>query len=90
MLLISPVALLLAGGVVSVAAQQGYGTHNDTSPGGDDLASPGGDDLASAPYSTSLLSLSTRVYSNGFVVSLAYFFVLARENIYLRRRGFEP
>jgi hypothetical protein len=82
MLLISPVALLLAGGVVSVAAQQGYGTHNDTSPGGDDLAS--------APYSTSLLSLSTRVYSNGFVVSLAYFFVLARENIYLRRRGFEP
>jgi hypothetical protein len=47
MLFSSPLAKLLAGGVASVVAQQGYGNANHTSPGGNES-------LANAPYSTLL------------------------------------
>jgi hypothetical protein len=44
----SSLGLLLAGGVVSVVAQDGYGNTNHTAPGGNES-------LANAPYSTSPL-----------------------------------
>jgi hypothetical protein len=50
MLFSSSLGLLLAGGVGSVVAQDGYGNTNHTAPGGNDS-------LANAPYSTSLPSL---------------------------------
>lgn len=63
MLCSSSLALLLAGGVVSVVAQDGYGNTNHTAPGGNDS-------LANAPYSTSLLSsflyTSSRVCVRGW------------------------
>jgi hypothetical protein len=46
MLFSSSLGLLLAGGVVSVVAQDGYGNTNHTAPGGNES-------LANAPYSTS-------------------------------------
>jgi hypothetical protein len=49
-MLFSSSLALLAGGVVSVVAQGGYGNTNHTAPGGNDS-------LANAPYSTSLLPL---------------------------------
>jgi hypothetical protein len=45
MLFSSSLWLLLAGGVVSVVAQDGYGNTNHTAPGGNES-------LANAPYST--------------------------------------
>lgn len=44
MLFSSSLGLLLAGGVGSVVAQDGYGNTNHTAPGGNDS-------LANAPYS---------------------------------------
>lgn len=60
MLFSSSLGLLLAGGVGSVVAQDGYGNTNHTAPGGNDS-------LANAPYSTSppplFLHISSGVYN---------------------------